>query len=678
MNAFTHINQSARKFILFGVTTFAVLTAGFLAINSAQAASPVDCNNNAVIYCGATTISSLINKYDNGDGHNSTVSIHNILDSNRTPGQFNITSQDIHNMAKEPSGTEVFAGSVTKSGDVFISGKSQPVATDAITAGRQDISGSTKETNNGTTFYVRPPSVSFVTSPLSAFVVEKDHVFQFAIIESCGNPVHAKPTVAPKPNYTINKEVAVKGSTNYAKSVKVKPGTHVVYRITVTSTGNAAVTYLKVRDVLSGRANYVRNSLKRDGVLASSPEFFGSGIFVGTLEPGKTTTFTYEAIIGQSDTLESCVAETVPNVSLMNASALPGEESSATVNKYCLPKPVFACVSLTSFPISRSEFDFTAKAIARNGATIEGYDFNFGDGNTKTVTTSSSLTSTRYNYATPGDFKATVSALIGVDGGVKTITAPSCAVNVHVAQAPIAECTNLTLDQSSDNLRNVSAVATFAVQNGAALKNVIFNWGDGTSTSTGTSTTASHTYGQDGTFTVQAILSFTPSSVASSTCQAPITITSLMPTCNSLSLDVNNDDKTVIVNGLDLTPNGATLGYETIDWGDGSPLVVVSDLTGQSHSYSGNGPFVITANAFFLSGNNVVESSNVGCQESISFSITPPTTPPPTTPPSPSTPVPTALVNTGPGSTIGLFSGVTLAAAIAHRWFLSRKLSRQN
>lgn len=48
------------------------------------------------------------------------------------------------------------------------------------------------------------------------------------------------------------------------------------------------------------------------------------------------------------------------------------------------------------------------------------------------------------------------------------------------------------------------------------------------------------------------------------------------------------------------------------------------------------------------------------------------TTPPPSTPEKP-----TALPSTGAGSVVGLFAGVSLAGAFAHRWFMGRRLSRQ-
>lgn len=53
-----------------------------------------------------------------------------------------------------------------------------------------------------------------------------------------------------------------------------------------------------------------------------------------------------------------------------------------------------------------------------------------------------------------------------------------------------------------------------------------------------------------------------------------------------------------------------------------------------------------------------------------------PTTPtPPVTPPTTPTP-PTALPNTGAGDVVGIFGAVAVVSALAHRLFLSRKLSR--
>jgi hypothetical protein len=104
---------------------------------------------------------------------------------------FGVTPSDIANL---PS-TNV-AGSVTKGGAVIANG--QTVATGAVTAGRQDMPGSTKVTFQGITFFKRPPSVSFQQSALPAFVAMNHGVFQFAIIASCGNVVVAHAVAQPK------------------------------------------------------------------------------------------------------------------------------------------------------------------------------------------------------------------------------------------------------------------------------------------------------------------------------------------------------------------------------------------------------------------------------------------------------------------------------------------------
>jgi hypothetical protein len=136
-----------------------------------------DCDANAVVFCGAGSVSQLINKFDNGDGRNSAASIHNIFSF------FGVSAADVHSMAN--AGVDVRAGNVTSSGQVF-DGSGRMVATSAMTGGRQNIGSSTRENVGGTVFFVRPPSVSFASSPIHAFVVMQNGRFQFAILASSG------------------------------------------------------------------------------------------------------------------------------------------------------------------------------------------------------------------------------------------------------------------------------------------------------------------------------------------------------------------------------------------------------------------------------------------------------------------------------------------------------------
>lgn len=175
-----------RRFLNSGMmlTTGVVLalSASLFSIRIATAAS--DCDANAVIYCGVSSTSDLISKYNNGDGRNSAGSIRHIFN------WFDISSSDVNAL-----GTTARNGTVTKGGNVHLDGKI--VATNALTAGRQNMSGSTARTHQDTTFYTRPPSVSFASNSLDAYVIMKNGVFQYAILKSCGNPVKATPKEQP-------------------------------------------------------------------------------------------------------------------------------------------------------------------------------------------------------------------------------------------------------------------------------------------------------------------------------------------------------------------------------------------------------------------------------------------------------------------------------------------------
>jgi hypothetical protein len=146
-----------------------------------------DCDGNAVIKCGAHSTGALISAY------NSSAYVQKVF------AFFGISAVDMADLPK----TDV-AGRVTKDGKVFIEGQSRPVATGAVTGGRQDMPGSNKVVFRGAVFFTRPPSVSFQQESLPVFVSMKNGMFQFAVIASCGNAVRATPTKqAPPPQAAV-------------------------------------------------------------------------------------------------------------------------------------------------------------------------------------------------------------------------------------------------------------------------------------------------------------------------------------------------------------------------------------------------------------------------------------------------------------------------------------------
>lgn len=175
VTSFRH-NFKSMFLVLLGAT---IMGAGLLGITANSTVAAASCNNNYVVHCGVTSATDVQHAFATDPFVQHVYSY------------FGIQSSDINAL-----GTTMVQGMVTKTGNVIVNG--QTVATNAWTAGRDNIAGSTKVTYQGSTFYKRPPSVSFAQSSLSAWIVMKNNQFVFAILPSCGNPIVAT-AVKPKP-----------------------------------------------------------------------------------------------------------------------------------------------------------------------------------------------------------------------------------------------------------------------------------------------------------------------------------------------------------------------------------------------------------------------------------------------------------------------------------------------
>ncbi len=190
------------------LTALVVAVAGFFAVsNFSGAAYADDCSSNAVIKCGFDDISQLRAKYD------ASASVRNIFSG------VGISSDTVHTAAYK-------AGYVTKSGDVVADGKI--VANNAWSHGRQYmVSGSTKKTYNGTTYYERRPSAIFATSQQNAMVFfDAQGRFIGAAIFDCGNPISATNVVVP-PEYkcdSVSVATISRDTRKFTTSVTAKNG----------------------------------------------------------------------------------------------------------------------------------------------------------------------------------------------------------------------------------------------------------------------------------------------------------------------------------------------------------------------------------------------------------------------------------------------------------------------
>jgi uncharacterized repeat protein (TIGR01451 family) len=604
--------------ILSNIKGFAAVAIATLAFAGVFAASTVlthpaeadsidfDCDSNAVVWCGAASPSALEAKVHSGDGHNSATSIQNIYDG------FGISASEINAM-----GTDSENGTVTKTGDVYVG--TTLVATNALTAGREDIAGSTKHVVNGTTYYSRPPSVSFLGSSLPAMVVMQNGVFKYAIMNSCGNPVIA---TAKKPGYSILKTVHQNGSSAaYGPSVTVNSGTDVQYRITVRSTGAVAADNILVKDALPAGETYVAGSMQEDGKLVSDPtRLFAGGITIASLNPGVATTYQFVATTGVSATSLSCKATTVKNVANISAPGMATVTGTATVTTRCTP-PTYTCSALTASLVSGMEYKFSASAATTNGATVTGYAFNYGNGVTKTISTSGLSTSIDYTYPTAGTFKAIVTALFDVDGVSKTATSPACTVTVKPTAPPTpviqtASCKALTDTQLSRDEYSFSTATTTI--NGATITGYTYSYGDGKTDTNVPTATVTHAYDAPGNYNVNVAVNATVNGKAttfsSPACAVQVTVAP-QPTAECTGLIATpGTDNTVSVTATDSLENGATLTNASFNFGDQTAPVSGTSLTA-SHTYAAAGTYTIVGTLTFA---NTAQTTST-CQAVVTF-----------------------------------------------------------
>lgn len=474
------ILSSMKQSIKVGLLAALVIGTGALALHSNASAlsinGPQDCDGNAVIYCGAQSTQSLISEYNNGTTQNSAKSIHDIY----AYSKFGISSADVNAL-----NSTAVAGSVTNTNEVIVGGK--VVAKNALTAGRQNSDGSNPASYNGTAFFTRAPSVSFRSASIPAYVVMKNGVFQFAIIESCANPVTATPTTTPPPtpvpatpNYTIVKSVAIKGSTTYQDSIaNLAPGTHVTYQIVVKSTGKAAVQNLNVKDRLPAHVSYVASTLTRDGAAVAATSFFSTGITVASLAAGATTTFQFEAVIGTAATGTTCTNETLTNTGTIVATSLPTTSDTAVVSTKCAPAVIVTAPTCNNFEIVPGDnrtihvtkFDYTANDYKFTSAVIN-WDLGTDKTNVSTpaITDANSVVGQTHQYAADGKYLVAVTVNFTLKGKNVAATGVQCQKYITFSTAPpVVTTPSIVPAAHVAALANTGAGSSAALFGGASI-----------------------------------------------------------------------------------------------------------------------------------------------------------------------------------------------------------------
>ena len=143
------------------------------------------------------------------------------------------------------------------------------------------------------------------------------------------------------PVFTLQKQVRIKGDTEWKENVNAKAGDIVEFQLTYRNTGNTNQMNVKISDKLPAGLTYISGSTKiRDGIRpngASLPDgIIGSGLVLGSYAPNAAAYVLFEAKVSPKASDLVCGSNKINNIGKVTVGTDSKEDdASVTVNKDC-------------------------------------------------------------------------------------------------------------------------------------------------------------------------------------------------------------------------------------------------------------------------------------------------------------------------------------------------------
>jgi uncharacterized repeat protein (TIGR01451 family) len=648
----------AMKGIAAGLLVSAALFVGGILTSSkpVQATDTGDCGPSSIITCGVKNVDEIITKYNAGDTQAAVM--------RGTYDYYGIDAAKLNELkAKAVLGT-VYNDFLGGSQDVVVvNGK--VVATNATTAGRVNVSGSTKiGTFAGVSTYTREYSFSNHRAK-QAFILMDGEKFVFGVLAECGNPVGGD-----TPEISLNKEISKDGST-FGETANFNDGETATFRLTVRETSNkGTLTGVTVKDVMPAGYTYVAGSTKLDGAATTD---ITAGVAVGNMGPNVTKTVTFQAKVSLVG--KTCGTNQIVNTANVDSDQTPvkTDTASGSVTKAC---PVVARCESMSGPATLNEGQqavYTIEATVENTEitnivfTVDGQEVQSGLGKSFAYT------------ATPGVH--VIGAVVHfADGSFSNSAGCQKEVTVTATPKPV-RCVGIN---GTSGLRvNETAVLTAVTDNDDRVAG--YTW-KGVTEANGK--TAIVSFDKEGTYKVTVTITPKDGFVLGDPAQCVKTI-EVTPkpvyACDLLTISPTNpkvgDKVTITVNYT--AKNGATFKDGILTFGDNGSTEITGTNGSYSieHTYAEAKTYQVAATLNFMVEGRT-ETAKADCAGAVTV------TPPPVViekckikgkeqydaNDKNCTAVLAAqtLVKTGPSAALGIFAIATVLGAFVHHSFLSK------
>lgn len=305
--------------------------------------------------------------------------------------------------------------------------------------------------------------------------------------------------------YTAKVTLTVKVGT----ATKTVEGPKCVVKVTVAPEAKYSCDELTKTQIARNKYSFAAKATAENGATIAKYNFnYGDGQNEDVTTDAKTATREHTYAQAGEYTVRVTVYVTV------NGQTIPVTSDKCVVKVTVAPEASYSCDELTKNQISRTNFGFTAKASAANGAAITKYTFDFGDGKTADVVTAANTASTAHTYTEAREYTIRVTAYVSVNGQVVPATSDKCVVKVVVEkeETPVYKCDALSAQLIGEKAdRNFKYTLSYTATGGATLRDVDFNFGDSTpvqNVKPAELANVSHKYAADGEYTTVATLHF--------------------------------------------------------------------------------------------------------------------------------------------------------------------------
>ncbi len=294
------------------------------------------------------------------------------------------------------------------------------------------------------------------------------------------------------PRYTLTKQVRLDGETSadWRETATVKSGETVQWGMEFKNTGSTDLKSVKMVDEVPTSTEVVNDTVMLyNGNYPSGYTFPNSAIQaggtqvnvdIGNYDPGINAWVLFKTVVDPDNTLGCGIHELINNAYATpeGYGAIRNDAKVIVDNGECETPQSLTCDALNIATIDTNSWKFTAKATAKDGATISGYDFNV-NGDSK-----QDGSSNVFNFATndPGTYTVQVFVNGKVDGEDVTKTSASCKKTVTVEKEPtdpIYKCESLTAAQSASNRLSFAFTTKVNHSDDVSVNKYIYNFGDG-------------------------------------------------------------------------------------------------------------------------------------------------------------------------------------------------------